>query len=60
MDHVISDINRLCSSDIYLCFADDQVRCCRAFHHLLVMDDEVAAAQFELVVLAVLGGRSSQ
>ena len=45
MDHIISDINKLCSSDIYLRFADDQVRCCRTFYHLLVMDGtEVAAA----------------
>ena len=45
MDHIISDINKLCSSDIYLRFADDQVKCCRTFYHLLVMDGaEVAAA----------------
>ena len=45
MDHIIADLNRLCSSDIYLRFADGVVRHCRAFYHLLVMDGaEVAAA----------------
>ena len=45
MDRIIADLNRLCSSDIYLRFADGVVRLCRAFYHLLVMDGaEVAAA----------------
>ena len=45
MDHIIADLNRLCSNDIYLRFADGQVRLCRTFYHLLVMDGaEVAAA----------------
>ena len=45
MDHIIRDINELCSRDIYLRFADDKVRLSRAFYHVLVMDDaEVAAA----------------
>ncbi len=45
MDHIITDLNRLCSTDIYLRFADGLVRLCRAFYHLLVMDGaEVAAA----------------
>ncbi len=38
MDHIIADKNELCSKDIYLRFADDQVRCSRAFYHLLVMN----------------------
>ena len=45
MDHIIRDINELCSRDIYLRFADDKVRLSRAFYHVLVMDGaEVAAA----------------
>jgi hypothetical protein len=45
MDHIIQDINELCSRDIYLRFADDKVRLSRAFYHVLVMDGaEVAAA----------------
>ena len=45
MDHIIQDINELCSKDIYLCFADNRVRLSRAFYHVLVMDGaEVAAA----------------
>ncbi len=45
MYHIIADLNRLCSSDIYLRFADGVVRLCSAFYHLLVMDvAEVAAA----------------
>ena len=45
MDHIIADLNRLCSSDIYLRFADGVVRLCSAFYHLLVMDGaEVVAA----------------
>ena len=45
MDHIIADINELCSKDIYLRFADGQVRCSRPFYHLLVMDgQEVGAA----------------
>ena len=42
---VTLDINELCSRDIYIRFADDKVRCSRAFYHVLVMDGaEVAAA----------------
>ena len=37
MDHIIQDINDLCSRDIYLRFADDKVRCARTFYHALVM-----------------------
>jgi hypothetical protein len=45
MDHIIADINELCSKNMYLRFADGQVRCSRAFYHLLVMDGhEVDAA----------------
>jgi hypothetical protein len=45
MNHIIQDINDLCSRDISLRFADDQVRCSRTFYHLLAMDGaEVAAA----------------
>ncbi len=45
MDHIIQDINDLCSRDIYLRFADDRVCCVRTFFHALVMDGaEVAAA----------------
>jgi hypothetical protein len=45
MDHVIADLNKLCSSDIYLCFADNRIRLSRAFFHVLVLDGaEVAAA----------------
>ena len=45
MDHIIADINKLCSKDIYLRFADGLVRCSRAFYHVLVMDgQEVGAA----------------
>jgi hypothetical protein len=45
MDHIIQDINELCSKDIHLCFADNKVRLSRAFYHVLGMDGaEVAAA----------------
>ena len=45
MDHVIADLNKLCSSDIYLRYADNQIRLSRAFFHVLVLDGaEVAAA----------------
>ena len=45
MDHIIADINKLCSKDFYLRFADGLVRCSRAFYHVLVMDgQEVGAA----------------
>jgi hypothetical protein len=45
MDHIIADINEQCSKDMYLRFADGQVRCSRVFYHLLVMDgQEVGAA----------------
>ena len=40
MDHIIADINQLCSKDMYLRFADGQVRCSRPFYHLLVMDGQ--------------------
>ncbi len=44
-DHIIADINELCSKDMYLLLADGQVRCSRAFYHLLIMDgQEVGAA----------------
>ncbi len=38
MDHVIADLNELCSKDIYLCFADNHIRLSRAFLHVLVLD----------------------
>ena len=45
MEHIIADTNELCSKDIYIRFADGQVRCSKAFYHLLVMDgQEVGAA----------------
>ena len=45
MDHVIADLNELCSNDMYLRFADNRIRLSRAFFHLLVLDGaEVAAA----------------
>ena len=45
MDHIIQDIDELCSKEIYLHFADDKVRLSPAFYHVLVMDGaEVAAA----------------
>jgi hypothetical protein len=44
MDHIIADINKLCSKDIYLQFADGQVRGSRAFYNLLVMDGQVVGA----------------
>ncbi len=45
MDHIIQDINDLCSRDIYLRFADDRGRCVSTFFYALVMDGaEVAAA----------------
>jgi hypothetical protein len=37
MDHMIQDIDELCSKDIYLHFADDKVRLSPAFYHVLVM-----------------------
>ena len=40
MDHIIADINQVCSRDIHLRFAEGLVRCSRAFYHLLVMDGE--------------------
>ncbi len=49
MDHIIAYINELCSKDMYLYFADGQVRCSRAIYHLLVMDgQEVGAALIEI------------
>ena len=45
MDHVIADLNELCSKDIYIRFADNRIRLSRAFFHVLVLDGaEVAAA----------------
>jgi hypothetical protein len=46
MDHIIQDINDLCSRDhIYLRFADDRVCCVSTFFYALGMDGaEVAAA----------------
>ncbi len=45
MDHVVADLNKLCSSDIHLRFADNRVRLSRVFYHVLVLDRaEVAAA----------------
>ncbi len=46
MDHIIQDINELCSRDMYIRFADDKVWCGRAFYHLLVMDGAKVAAAF--------------
>jgi hypothetical protein len=41
----VFDIKELCSKDMYLRFADGQVRCSRALYHLLVIDgQEVGAA----------------
>ena len=47
MDHIIQDIDELCSKDIYLCFADDKDRLSPAFYHVLVrvMDGAEVAAQ---------------
>ncbi len=45
MDHVIADLNELCSKDMYRRLADDRIRLSRAFYHVLVLDGaEVAAA----------------
>ncbi len=45
INHIIQDIDELCSKDIYLHFADDKIRLSPAFYHVLVMDGaEVAAA----------------
>ncbi len=45
MDHVIADLNELCSNNLYLRFADNSIRLSRAFFHVLVLDGtEVAAA----------------
>jgi hypothetical protein len=45
MDHVIADLNDLCSRDIYLRDADNRILLSRAFNHVLVLDwAEVAAA----------------
>ena len=45
MDHVIADLNDLCSKDIYLRYADNRIRLSRPFYHVLVLDGaEVAAA----------------
>ncbi len=44
MDHVIADLNELCSKEIYLRFADDRIRLSRAFLHVLVLDGAKVAA----------------
>jgi hypothetical protein len=45
MDHVIADLNELCSKDMYIRFADNRIRLSRAFYHVLVLDGaEIAAA----------------
>jgi hypothetical protein len=45
MDHVIADLNYLCSRDIYIRYADNCIRLSRALYHVLVLDwAEVAAA----------------
>ena len=45
MDHIIADLNELCSKDIHLSFADNRIRLSRAFYHVLVLDGaEVATA----------------
>ena len=45
MDHIIADLNELCSKDIHLRFADNRIRLSRAFYHVLVLDGaEVATA----------------
>jgi hypothetical protein len=41
--HNIADINELYSKDMYLRFADGQVRCSKAFYHLLDMDGQEVA-----------------
>ena len=35
MDHVIADLNELCSKDLYLRFADNRVRLSRTFTFVL-------------------------
>ena len=45
MDHIVADVNEVCSMDRYYRFADKVVRLGRAFWHLLSMDGaEIAAA----------------
>jgi hypothetical protein len=45
MDHVIADLNKLRSTEIYLCYADNRIRLSNAFYHVLVLEGaEVAAA----------------
>ena len=45
MDHVVTEINQLCSEDKYFRFADGNVRVGRCFWHLLSMDGlEIAAS----------------
>jgi hypothetical protein len=49
MDHIIADINELCSKNMYLRFADGHVQCSRAIYHLLAMHgQEVGAALIEI------------
>ena len=38
MDHVVDEINELCSEDKYFRFADGKVRLGQCFWHLLSMD----------------------
>ena len=45
MDHIIADMNELCSKDIHLRFADNLIRLSRAFYRVLAFDGaEVATA----------------
>ena len=45
MDHIIADLNELCSKDIHLRFADNVIHLSKAFYHVLLLDGaEVAAA----------------
>lgn len=45
MDHIVAEVNQLCSEDKYYVFADRKVRLGRCFWHLLSMDGlEIAAS----------------
>jgi hypothetical protein len=45
MDHIIADLNDLCSRDIYLLFEDNRIRLSGAYYHVLVYHSgELAAA----------------
>ena len=39
MDHIIADLNELCSKDIHLRFADNLIRLSRAFYHVSVIGE---------------------